>query len=287
MIDIKNLDFCYKKTPVFSNINLQFPKGAIYGLLGENGVGKTTLLKLICGLQRPVKGNCTLDGQTCHDRLPEMLQRIVFLPDEVQLPDNTTPQRYVDELAPFYPTFSQGTFLHLMQELEVEPTRKFREMSFGQQKKSLIAASLSLGTDYILLDEPTNGLDIPSKAQFRSILSKIADEGKTIIISTHQVKDVENLIDPIVILSNNAVLLDASVQKITERLFFEYGGEAREDALYSELLPGGYLNVVPNVSGEESQMNIEALFNAVLRNKNRIKEIGLTPNPSPSGAGSR
>ena len=160
-----------------------------------------------------------------------------------------------------------------MQELEVEPNRKFKEMSFGQQKKSLIAASLALGTDYILLDEPTNGLDIPSKAQFRSILSKMADEGKTIIISTHQVKDVENLIDPIVILSHNAVLLDASVQKITEKLFFEYGGEAREEALYSELMPGGYMNVVPNTTGEESQINIEALFNAVLRNKNRINEL--------------
>ena len=273
MIEIKNLDFSYKKTPVFNNINLSFPQGAIYGLLGENGVGKTTLLKIICGLQRPVQGTCTVDGMTSHDRLPEMLQRIVFLPDEVTLPDNATPQKYVNELSPFYPTFSQGTFLHLMQELEVEPDRKFREMSFGQQKKSLIAASLSMGTDYVLLDEPTNGLDIPSKAQFRSILSKIADEGKTIIISTHQVKDVENLIDPIVILSHNAVLLDASVQKITERLFFEYGGAEREDALYSELLPGGYMNVVANESGEESQLNIEALFNAVLRNKEKIKEL--------------
>lgn len=273
MIEIRNLDFSYKKTPVFSDINLSFPQGAIYGLLGENGVGKTTLLKIICGLQRPLKGTCTVDGMTSHDRLPEMLQRVVFLPDEVTLPDNSTPQRYVSELAPFYPTFSQGSFLHLMQELEVEPERKFREMSFGQQKKSLIAATLSLGTDYVLLDEPTNGLDIPSKAQFRSILSKIADEGKTIIISTHQVKDVENLIDPIVILSHNAVLLDASVQKITEKLYFEYGGEAREDALYSELMPAGYMNVIPNTTGDESQLNIEALFNAVLRNKNRINEL--------------
>lgn len=273
MIEIKNLDFSYKKTPVFSNINLSFPQGAIYGLLGENGVGKTTLLKIICGLQRPVSGSCTVDDMTSYDRLPAMLQRIVFLPDEVTLPDNATPQKYVDELSPFYPTFSQGSFLHLMQELEVEPDRKFKEMSFGQQKKSLIAASLSLGTDYVLLDEPTNGLDIPSKAQFRSILSKIADEGKTIIISTHQVKDVENLIDPIVILSHNAVLLDASVQKITEKLYFEYGGAERPDALYSELLPGGYMNVVANESGEESQLNIEALFNAVLRNKEKIKEL--------------
>ncbi len=273
MIEIRNLSFSYKKTPVFSNINLSFPQGSIYGLLGENGVGKTTLLKLICGLLRPTEGSCTVDGLTSQDRLPEMLQRIVFLPDEVSLPDGRTPQQYIDELAPFYPGFAQGTFLHLMDELEVEPNRKFKEMSFGQQKKSLIAASLSLGTDYVLFDEPTNGLDIPSKAQFRQILSRRLEDRNTIIISTHQVKDVENLIDPIVILSNNAVLLDASVQRIQEKLFFEYGGEKRQDALYSEMQPGGYLNVIPNNTGEESQLNIEALFNAVLRNKNIFKEL--------------
>ncbi len=273
MIEIRNLNFSYKKTPVFSNINLSFPQGNIYGLLGENGVGKTTLLKLICGLLRPTEGSCTVDGITSQQRLPEMLQRVVFLPDEVSLPDGKTPQQYVNELAPFYPNFAQGTFLHLMEELEVEPDRKFKEMSFGQQKKSLISAALSLGTDYVLLDEPTNGLDIPGKAQFRSILSKRVDERSTLIISTHQVKDVENLIDPIVILSNNAVLLDASVQRIQEKLFFEYGGEQRQDALYSEMQPGGYLNVVPNSTGEESQINIEALFNAVLRNKRIINEL--------------
>ena len=125
----------------------------------------------------------------------------------------------------------------------------------------------------MLFDEPTNGLDIPSKAQFRSILSRRLEERNTIIISTHQVKDVENLIDPIVILNSNAVLLDASVQRIQQKLFFEYGGEQRPDALYSEMQPGGFLNVVPNQTGEESQLNIEALFNAVLRNKNTVREL--------------
>lgn len=282
MIAIKNLSFSYKKMPVFTNIDLTFDgkydsndyqRGHIYGLLGENGVGKTTLLKLICGLLRPKEGCCSVDGFTSQERLPEMLQHIVFLPDEVKIPDGSTPQQFVDELLPFYPEFAQGTFLHLMQELEVEPDRKFKEMSFGQQKKSLIAASLSLGTDYVLFDEPTNGLDIPSKAQFRSIMSKRADERSTIIISTHQVKDVENLIDSIVILSNKAVMLDASVQRITEKLYFEYGVEKRDDALYSEMQPGGYLNVLSNATGEESQINIEALFNAVLKNKRVFKEM--------------
>ena len=273
MIDIKNFSFSYTKTQVFDNINLQFQRGAIYGLLGENGVGKTTLLKAISGLLKPTAGSCTVDEQVSFDRRPEFLQNIFLLPDEVPLPDSATPEKFFNDLAPFYPKQSGEMLGHLAGELKVDINRKFKEMSFGQQKKSLLACAMALNTDYLLLDEPTNGLDIPSKADFRRILSERVGEEQTIIISTHQVKDVENLIDPIIIISNNSVLLDASVEKITEKLYFEYGGQQRPDALYSEMMPGGYLNVLVNNGMGESQLNIEGLFNAVLRNSAMVKNL--------------
>ena len=273
MIEIRNLDFSYKHTPVFHNINLTFQAGSIYGLLGENGVGKTTLLKIISGLQQPQAGTCRVDGFTAFDREPQFLQNLVFLPDEVVLPEDTTPTHYVQSLAPFYPNYAYATFLHLMQEMEVDPQRKFKEMSYGQQKKSMIACTLSLGTDYVLLDEPTNGLDIPSKTDFRTLLSKRATEGSTIIISTHQVKDVENLIDPIIILTNDDVLLNADIATITRKLSFDYDNAANPEALFTEQLPGGYMNVCVNRDGRESKVNIEGLFNAVLRNKETIKKL--------------
>lgn len=273
MIEINNLTFSYGHTKVFENISLSFRPGNIYGLLGENGVGKTTLLKIVCGLQRPQQGSCKVDGFVCQDRQPQFLQNIVFLPDAVALPAGSTPRSYVHELQPFYPNYAEGTFLHLMRELEVAPQRKFSQMSFGQQKKSLLACALSLGTDYVLLDEPTNGLDIPSKTQLRSILSKRVQEQTTIIIATHQVKDVENLIDPIIIITADDVLINATISEITDQLYFEYGATARPDALYSEAQPGGCLNVVRNETGAESQVNIEALFNAVLQNKNAVKDL--------------
>nr|MCR5193495.1 ABC transporter ATP-binding protein [Bacteroidales bacterium] len=243
MIELKNFSFAYKQTSVFKNINLQFSKGAIYGLLGENGVGKTTMLKAISGLLKPNDGQCIVDDQVSFDRQPSFLQSIFMLPDEVPLPDSSTPEKFFADLAPFYPKQSDEMFRHLANELQIDPSRKFKEMSFGQQKKSLLACALALNTEYLLLDEPTNGLDIPSKADFRRILSERVGEEQTIIISTHQVKDVENLIDPIIIISNNSVLLDASVEKITDKLYFEYGGQQRQDALYSEMMPGGFLNV--------------------------------------------
>ena len=273
MIDIKNFSFSYTKTQVFDNINLQLKKGSIYGLLGENGVGKTTLLKVISGLLKPTAGSCTVDDQVSFDRQPSFLQSIFLLPDEVPLPDSSTPERFFADLSPFYPKQSNEMLQHLAGELKVDISRKFKEMSFGQQKKSLLACALALNTEYLLLDEPTNGLDIPSKADFRRILSERVGEEQTIIISTHQVKDVENLIDPIIIISNNSVLLDASVEKITDKLYFEYGGQQRPDALYSEMMPGGYLNVLVNNGLGESQISIEGLFNAVLRNQEAVKSM--------------
>ena len=276
MITLKNLDFCYKKTAVFKNISLEFKEGNVYGLLGENGVGKTTLLKLICGLQFPNAGICKVDEFIPQERNPYFLQNIFYLPEEV-ITENTTPESFINKLGVFYPRYDYSYFLKLMNELEVDRTKKFDAMSYGQKKKSLLACALSLRTDYLLLDEPTNGLDIPSKALFRKVILQHsiddANNVPTIIISTHQVKDVENLIDPIVILDHDEVLLNATFEEISSKLYFDYSSEKSEDALYTEMIPGGYINVLPNKFEMESKVNVEALFNAVRNNKKKIKEI--------------
>ena len=281
MITLKNLDFCYKKTAVFKNISLEFKEGNVYGLLGENGVGKTTLLKLICGLQFPNAGICKVDEFIPQERNPYFLQNIFYLPEEV-ITENTTPESFINKLGVFYPRYDYSYFLKLMNELEVDRTKKFDAMSYGQKKKSLLACALSLRTDYLLLDEPTNGLDIPSKALFRKVILQHsiddANNVPTIIISTHQVKDVENLIDPIVILDHDEVLLNATFEEISSKLYFDYSSEKSDDALYTELIPGGYINVLPNKFDMESKVNVEALFNAVRNNKNKIREIFAVSN---------
>lgn len=272
MITIKKLDFSYKDVAVFRNISLDFKEGNVYGLLGENGVGKTTLLKLICGLQFPVKGTVCVDDFIPSDRDPYFLQNIFFLPEEV-ITDDSTPEKFIDKIGVFYPRYDHEYFLNLMNELEVDATKKFDALSYGQKKKALLACALSLRTDYLLLDEPTNGLDIPSKALFRKVILQHCTDETTVIISTHQVKDVENLIDPIVILDHDEVLLNATFEEISSKLYFEYGAEKSDDALYSEIMPGGYINVLPNKFEMESKVNVEALFNAVRNNKEKIKKI--------------
>ena len=272
MIEIKDLSFSYGKTPVLKNITTTLEEGKIYGLLGENGVGKTTLLTLLCGLKKVGSGSITTDGEDPFDRTPSLLEKQYYLPDEVA-PTPMTADGYAKERGRFWPLYDHEKFLHIMKEFENEPDKKMNQMSAGQLKKTYIAFALATGAKYLFMDEPTNGLDIPSKTQFRSaIMSHTADES-TIVISTHQVRDLENIIDPVIILDKQDVLLNASMEEITEKLYFDYGTTLMDGALFREQLPGGFLQVYPNYDGQESKVNVEALFNAVHTHKELIKGL--------------
>lgn len=270
MIEIKDLAFSYGKTPVLKSITTTLEEGRIYGLLGENGVGKTTLLTLLCGLKKVCSGSITTDGQNPFDRTPTLLQNQFYLPDEV-LPIAMKAECFAKERGAFWPDYDHAKFLEIMKEFENDPAKKMNQMSAGQLKKTYISLALACGCKYIFMDEPTNGLDIPSKTQFRSAIMKYTTDDSTIVISTHQVRDLENIIDPIIILDRQDVLLNATVEEITGRLYFDYGTQLHPESLYSEQLPGGFIQVYPNSTGEDSKINVEALFNAVHKNKELIK----------------
>lgn len=270
MIEIKDLAFSYGKTPILKSITTTLEEGRIYGLLGENGVGKTTLLTLLCGLKKVCSGSITTDGENPFDRTPTLLQNQFYLPDEV-LPVAMKAECFAKGRGAFWPDYDHSKFLEIMKEFENDPAKKMNQMSAGQLKKTYISLALACGCKYIFMDEPTNGLDIPSKTQFRSAIMKYTSDDSTIVISTHQVRDLENIIDPIIILDRQDVLLNASVEEITSKLYFDYGTRLHPESLYSEQLPGGFIQVYPNTTGEDSKINVEALFNAVHKNKELIK----------------
>lgn len=270
MIEIKDLAFSYGKTPILKSITTTLEEGRIYGLLGENGVGKTTLLTLLCGLKKVCSGSITTDGENPFDRTPTLLQNQFYLPDEV-LPVAMKAECFAKERGAFWPDYDHAKFLEIMKEFENDPAKKMNQMSAGQLKKTYISLALACGCKYIFMDEPTNGLDIPSKTQFRSAIMKYTTDDSTIVISTHQVRDLENIIDPIIILDRQDVLLNATVEEITSKLYFDYGTQLHPESLYSEQLPGGFIQVYPNTTGEDSKINVEALFNAVHKNKELIK----------------
>lgn len=272
MIELNNLSFAYRrKHPVLSNITLNLSTGHIHGLLGCNGIGKTTLLKIVCGIMRPDCGRVCVDGRNPMDRHPEMLSSMFIVPEEFDLP-NVSLRRYAAITAPFYPNFDMEQMLGYCRELNVDADVRLHSLSMGQRKKAYIAFALACNVRMLLLDEPTNGLDIPSKGAFRRLLAGYVDDERMVVISTHQVADVEQLIDNIVILDTEGVALNATTAEICSRLSF---GRVSDGAkvLYRERSVVGDVAVAINDSGEESSLNIELLFNAATANRKAISEL--------------
>ena len=241
-------------------------------LCGDGARGKTTLLTLLCGLKKAQTGTIDTDGYYPYDRQPSFLSEQYYLSDEVAAM-NMTAAGYAETYGRFWINFDMKKFFEVMEVFGNDPNQMMDKVSLGQLKKTYIAFALACNTKYLFMDEPTNGLDIPSKSQFRKAMTKYTREDSVIVISTHQVRDLENLIDPIIILERRNVLLNASIAEISEKLYFDYSNEKNPDALYSEMMPGSNIQVLLNQSGEESKVNIEALFNTVHQNKELIKGI--------------
>ena len=272
MIKTDALTFGYtSRRKVLNNISLSLGEGHIHGLLGCNGIGKTTLLKIICGIMRPDSGSVMVDGVDPMHREPQIFSELMIIPEEFDLP-NVSLERYAKVTAPFYPQFDMGQMRGYCQELGVNTHDRLHSMSMGQRKKAYIAFALACNVKMLLMDEPTNGLDIPSKSVFRRLLAGYVDEGRMVVISTHQVADVESLLDNIVILDAKGVALNATTAEICQRLKF---GKAEEGdrVIYSERTIAGDMSVVWNERDEESQLNIELLFNATAANRDAIRAI--------------
>ena len=274
MIDIKNISFRYagSKNQIFSDFSLQLKENNIYGLLCKNGTGKSTLLYLISGLLRPSKGTVMVDGMKSIDRRPEMYEELFIVPEEFDLPSMTL-DKYVSINQPFYPHFNREVLESCLSDFELPSSISLQELSMGQKKKVFMSFALAAGTRLLLMDEPTNGLDIPSKVQFRRVVANNMTDDRTLIISTHQVHDVESLLDHILILNQKRLLLDASVGDICERYSFEYRtpGTATDDVLYSEPSVQGNAVISPRTPDmPETPLNLELLFNAVILDKVKI-----------------
>lgn len=272
MITLNNVSLGYKQNKlVLDGINLNIQPGSIYGLLGKNGEGKTTLLNLLSGQLFPDKGSCQLSGEEISQRKASVLRQLFLLPEEIVMPDITAMQ-YIKMYAPFYPTFNNDILKACFESLEVDFSDKVQKMSQGQRKKVAITLALAAHTPVLLMDEPTNGLDIPSKAVFRKLLASFTDENQTVIISTHQVRDLESLIDSVIILNNKQVLLDSTLSEIGNKLVFKVV-TPDEKVLYSEPTLSGLMGVGENPEKEITPVSLELLFNAATLHPNEIKRI--------------
>ena len=272
MITIENTSYGYKSNPfIFNNISLKIGNG-IYGLLGENGAGKTTLMHLICGLLFPKNGKCSIDGRNTAERQSGALNRYFFLPEEMQMPTESIVS-FAARHSVFYPHFNQEEFKLNLEELKINRKQKLSSISYGQQKKAMLAYAFALHTPYTLLDEPTNGLDITSRQALKRIISRSMDDESTLLISTHQAHDFENLLDHLIILGKGEILLNRSLDEISNRLLFARTDILPEERIYSEENLSGYFSIIPNEDGEENTPDIELLYKAVLQQPEKIKSM--------------
>ncbi len=268
MINITNLDFSYRKDrKLFEKLSWKIEPGYIYGLLGKNGAGKTTLMKLISGLLKPDSGIVDVNGYKPFGRMPDFLGKFVFIPEEFSVPPMRI-EGFVNNYSPFYENFDRDKFLEYLKEFEVDTATNplLSSLSYGQKKKVLISFAFASGTPLLILDEPTNGLDIPSKAVFRKLCIDALSGDRTFIISTHQVKDVERILDKITILDKGKIISDDSVENISTKYECKFQEQLpQEGVLYYEKTLGGYKTIALNTSGSHSALDIELYFNAMIK----------------------
>lgn len=264
MIALKELEFGYPKSdkPLFNRLNLELSAGTICGMLGPNGAGKSTLLKILAGLMSPQQGSCEVFSYTPSDRMPDFLADIFLLPEEIFVPGISAAE-YEKRYAPFYPKFNHEVYAGLIEEFELPRDKALNEMSLGQKKKFLLSFGIASNTRLLIMDEPTNGLDIPSKAQFRKVLVNHYEEDRSFIISTHQVADLEGLIDSLIIVSDGEILLKEELDFIASRICISKELRAPEDALYFEETLEGFSVVRENHEGIEAHIDLGLLFGFV------------------------
>ncbi|WP_456462012.1 ABC transporter ATP-binding protein [Reichenbachiella sp.] len=275
MVHIENISFGYPSKPqLFEDLSVSLPLGNIYGLLGKNGAGKSSLLKLIAGLLFPKTGSLHVGGCLPKDRRPEFLSEIYLVTEEFEVPAMGM-KRFVDLYSPFYPRFNQALFQTYLNEFSLPNDEKLTALSYGQKKKFLLSFGLATDCQLLILDEPTNGLDIPSKSQFRKVVASAIHEERSFIISTHQARDMENLIDPIIILDEGQIVFFEDYEQISKKLAVSKVKTLppSDQVVYSESNFSGYTVVEENRSDVESNMNLEILFNAVVNNTKKVQEI--------------
>lgn len=282
MLRISDISFRYphSKDYTLSHLNLSLRKGNIYGLLGKNGAGKSTLLYLTAGLLSPLTGQVLFHGQDTRRRIPALLADMFIVPEEFELPEISLSE-YVKLNAPFYPRFSREEMERHLVTFEMDPSLNLGRVSMGQKKKAFMCFALACNTSLLLMDEPTNGLDIPGKAQFRRFIASAMSDERTVLISTHQVKDIERLLDHVLILEDGKIALDASVNDITDKLSFRTTCDKREaeEAYFVQPSLGGFEIVTEALPDYPTEINLETLFELAI---SRPEIINRLFNPSQS-----
>lgn len=271
MIKVTQLQFDYGKKRVYDDFSLTLNKPGVYGLFGRNGSGKSTLLKILSGLLFPHGGEVDVLGYKPAARLPTFLEQVYVVPEEFHLPDISLVVLYKTH-APFYPHFSGSDFLKYAEIFEIPRDKGFAAMSLGQKKKAVIAFALATHTPLLLMDEPTNGLDIVGRSQFKTILGGKEHANRTVIISTHQAHDLESLMNHVLFVDSGKLALSASMETLQRALHLGVADNQADTAgsIYQEAYGHQWAYVSRNAGTAPGVVNLELLYKALSINKQGV-----------------
>ena len=263
-----------------ADVSFDARPGEILGILGANGAGKTTTLRILASVIKADEGQVCLDGADITGNLMDYRRHIGFLTSELKLEDYFTPNYLFDYFSKLYGVGEEQAAQRKKELFEKFGIDKFAEvkvadMSTGMKQKISLVISIVHNPDIIIFDEPTNGLDIPGKSQFRKFIASGMSDDKTIVISTHQVRDIDKVLDHVLIMDDSRVLLDESTSNICDKLFFVESDdrELAKSALFAiPTIQGNYL-ILPNEKQDESELNLELLFNATLATPEEIARL--------------
>lgn len=275
MVQIESMTFGYGKGPLFDGLDLRLEPGTVFGLLGLNGAGKTSLLKLLAGALRPQAGSLRVFGAEPWKREAAFLADTAFVPEDPWLPA-VKPATWLERYAVFRPAFDRERFASLSREFSLDDDKLLTRYSYGQRKKFALAAALASGARLILLDEPTNGLDIPSKSQFRRALTASVDSDRVVVVSTHQVRDLERVIDPAVIVHGGKILFSLGSEQMAEKLGSARVRELGPEVIYAEKDRVGYSALIERARcdggiGTVETADLELVFNAAIAMPRRLE----------------
>ena len=290
MIEIQALQFAWGRAQLFQTFGARIQQPGIYGLFGRNGSGKSTLLKLLAGLLRPDAGQIRVLGWHPQERAAEFLSQTYILPEEFHLPD-LSPLQLAATHAAFYPDFSHTAYLDYLATLQVPTDLRFSRMSLGQKKKAAIAFALATCTPVLLMDEPTNGLDIVSRSQFKALLQRPEQTKRVILISTHQAHDLESVLQHIWFIDAGQLVLSASMAALAQHLRMGVALQTADlppadQLLYQESL-GAHTAWVAKAEADLATANpnpiqLELLYKALSLNQAQI--LAATQSAQPAEA---
>ncbi|MCM1077076.1 MAG: ABC transporter ATP-binding protein [Bacteroides sp.] len=276
MLKIENLTFSYRRNagPVLDDFSLEIESGGVYGLLGRNGVGKSTLLYLIVGALNPKSGRVLYRGVNTRLRRPETLSDVFIVPEEFTLP-RIPLKDYLKANSRFYPRFSEEDLRRHLELFDMDSNLNLGALSMGQKKKAFMSFALACNTSLLLMDEPTNGLDIPGKSAFRRFIAQNMTDDRSIVISTHQVRDIDRLLDHLIIMDHSRVLLNERVDMIIDRLKFMVtdSREVVDSAIFAQPSLDGMSVILPNDDGTETELNLETLFELSMKRPEMIEKM--------------